>query len=120
MRFVIDEDLPRSLGPALQEAGHEVLDVRDHGLRGASDQQVFTFAQARQAVLVSEDLGFANLLRFPLNSHHGLIVGRFPTTLATSLVVREIVRALGTLTPADVSGALVIIETGRIRRRGAE
>ena len=39
-RFVIDEDMPRSTGVALVEAGYEVKDVRDHGHRGASDEEI--------------------------------------------------------------------------------
>jgi hypothetical protein len=35
MTFLVDEDLPRSVGAVLREFGHEVVDVRDIGLRGA-------------------------------------------------------------------------------------
>lgn len=35
--FVIDEDMPRSTAGVLAESGHEALDVRDCGLRGADD-----------------------------------------------------------------------------------
>ncbi len=37
MRFLVDEDLPRSIDSLLQEYGHEAIDVRDIGLRGAND-----------------------------------------------------------------------------------
>ena len=36
MQFLIDEDLPRSTGNLLRLYGHEAIDVRDIGLRGAS------------------------------------------------------------------------------------
>ena len=36
-RFLIDEDMPRSLAKVLRAKGFEVLDVRDCGLRGRSD-----------------------------------------------------------------------------------
>lgn len=117
MRFVLDEDMPRSLGRALLSAGHEVLDVRDHGRRSRDDDDVFRFAQQNAAVLVSEDLGFANLLRFPLGTHSGIAVGRFPSKLSTTAVVKEVVSAMSLFTPDDLRGALVIIEIGRIRIR---
>jgi predicted nuclease of predicted toxin-antitoxin system len=37
MKFLIDEDLPRSLGLLLTNYGHDAIDVRDIGLRGASE-----------------------------------------------------------------------------------
>jgi len=39
-RYLVDEDLPRSLARRLGEAGVDAVDVRDVGLRGASDEQV--------------------------------------------------------------------------------
>jgi hypothetical protein len=33
-RFLVDEDMPRSTSVVLREAGHEVEDVRDAGLKG--------------------------------------------------------------------------------------
>ena len=78
MRFLVDEDLPRSLAVALRSAGHEALDVRDIGLRGHSDQDVFRAAQQRGAVLVSGDRGFANILSHPPGSHAGILIAHFP------------------------------------------
>jgi len=120
MRFVLDEDMPRSLGRALTSAGHDVLDVRDHGLRGRDDEDVFRFAQQNAAVLVSEDLGFANLLRFSLGTHSGIVIGRFPSKLSTTAIVKEVVSAMSMFTTEDLHGALVIIEIGRVRIRRPE
>ena len=117
MRFVIDEDMPRSLGPALASAGHEVLDVRDRGLRGRTDDEVFRYAQDQAAALISEDLGFANLLRFPLGTHHGIVVPRFSTSVPPKIVVEGTVRALAGLAPADIRGALIIVEPHQVRIR---
>jgi len=39
LKFVIDEDLPRSTGIILRESGYDVLDIRDHGLRGKTTRQ---------------------------------------------------------------------------------
>jgi len=117
MRFVIDEDMPKSLTLALIEAGHEALDIRDQGLRGASDEKVFQFAQQHAACVITEDLGFANVLRFPLGEHHGIIVGRFSSRLHTQTVVTQILQTLETLTETEIHEALVIVEIGQCRIR---
>lgn len=70
--------MPRSTGKLLKECGYEVKDIRDHGLRGAEDERVYRFAQENRAALITGDLGFGNILRFPLGSHFGIIIARFP------------------------------------------
>ena len=40
LRFLIDEDMPRSLAEVLRTKGFEVLDERDCGLRGGSDDEI--------------------------------------------------------------------------------
>lgn len=40
-KFLIDEDLPRSLARGLREHGLEAADVRDLGLRGAPDERIW-------------------------------------------------------------------------------
>lgn len=51
IRFIIDEDMPRSTARVLVERGVECLDIRDCGLRGKSDKEIFEFAQKEKAVL---------------------------------------------------------------------
>lgn len=49
MNAVIDEDLPRSFAIVLHSLGLTALDVRDHGLRGKSDEKVYKFAQKKES-----------------------------------------------------------------------
>lgn len=106
--------MPRSTAPALRAAGWEAVDVRDVGLRGRSDDEVFQEAQRRGAVLVTEDMGFANVLSFPLGSHAGIVVLRVPNELPARLVSQELIRALA---DESLTGALLIVEVGRSRLR---
>jgi predicted nuclease of predicted toxin-antitoxin system len=116
-KFLVDEDMSRSTAVVLRQAGHEAEDVRDVGLRGHSDQEVFDRAQAQGAILVTADKDFANILRFPLGSHAGIIVSRVPDRLPTQRVNEELLQALGRLKGQDLKGTLVIVEIGRIRIR---
>lgn len=115
--FLVDEDLLRSTAVALREAGYTALDVRDVGLRGQSDANVFAFAQARGATLLTADKGFANVLSFPLGAHAGLVVVRVPNELPTLSVNQQILRALTDLDGMDLKGLLIIVEVGRTRIR---
>jgi predicted nuclease of predicted toxin-antitoxin system len=115
--FLIDEDLPRSLAIALQKAGFSAEDVRDAGLRGKPDADVLKYAVSKGLALVSEDMGFSNILRFPVGTHSGIVVARFPNELSTTVLNGEIVGVLSSLAIEEIEGSLIIIEPGKIRIR---
>lgn len=77
-RFLVDADLPRSLARHLRTAGFQAEDVHDIGMRKSPDDDIFIYAVSHALVLLSGDLDFGNILRFPLGSHPGIIVVRFP------------------------------------------
>jgi predicted nuclease of predicted toxin-antitoxin system len=117
--FLIDEDMPRSTAVVLRQAGHSVEDVRDVGLRGRSDQEIFQYAQSQGAILLTADKGFSNIVRFPLGTHAGILVVRVPNELPTQAVNHEVLRALQDLESEDLAGLLMIVELGRTRVRRA-
>jgi predicted nuclease of predicted toxin-antitoxin system len=116
-RFLVDEDLPRSTARALRSAGYETEDLRDVGLRGHTDEQVFAYAQAHSLTLMSADMGFTNPWRFPSRAHAGIVLIRLPNELTTDAMNREILSALATLADESLTGLLIILELGRIRIR---
>jgi len=80
-RFLVDEDLPRSLAPVLRAAGLSVEDVRDIGLRGQPDDTILAYATTHGFAVLTPDVGFGNLVRLPLGSHtatlaHPVLMGR--------------------------------------------
>ena len=117
LRFLIDEDMPRSTVVALRTAGYAADDVRDVGLRGHRDTDIFAHAQRVHAVLVSCDKGFANTLTFPVGSHAGIVVVRIPDEAPPAELNRELLHALSQLRDEPLAGCLVIVEVGRIRIR---
>ena len=117
--FLVDEDLPRSLAPALVAAGFQATDVRDEGLRGRPDDEVFDFAIKNDRTLISADMGFANIFRYALGSHSGIVVSRFPNEVSTATLNAAIVAAMKDLDESDIRGSLVIVEPDRIRLRRA-
>ena len=116
-RFLIDENLPQSLVAGLRNAGIESVHVVAAGLRGASDDVVFQYAQTNELALVSGDVGFSNLFRFRLGTHAGIVVIRFPNDVPIGSLNRAVVDALQSLSPEPLRGSLAIVEPGRIRRR---
>ena len=101
----------------LEEIGHEILDIRDFGLRGAPDEAIYDFAQKEQAVLFSGDLGFANTVRFPIGSHCGIVILRFPNNLPTPMVNGIVKTLLMNMYSEDYHGNLIILSPHRLRIR---
>lgn len=101
----------------MREAGYEADDVRDLGLSGHTDREVFERAQSLSAVVLSGDSDFANILLFPPGSHAGIVVSRIPDDVSTDAFNRKLLAGIKQLSEGDVRGALVIIEIGQIRIR---
>ena len=116
-RFLVDEDLPRSLLRELRDGGFDSRDVREVGLQGKTDDEVLAWAVSQGFALLTGDVGFGNLLRFRLGSHAGIVIARFPTEFAVGALNRAILESLSGLSPQEIDGNLVIIEPGRIRVR---
>lgn len=117
IRYRLDADLPRSAAEALRQLGCEVVDVRDIGLGYASDDSVFRYAVTHGYILVTADKGFTSLLRFPLGTHPGLIVARFPQHTPAHRKSRILARWIARLAEGDVAGNLLIVEPRGVRVR---
>jgi len=111
--FLVDESLPRAVTRALA-AAHDVIDVRDIGLRGATDDAIAARARADSRIVASGDLDFSNALRFPPGTHPGIIVARFPDVLAPAAMAAVIVAAIAEV-GIDLNAAITIIEPTRVR-----
>ncbi len=116
-KFVIDEDMPRSTAKLLKFSGFEAFDVRDYGLRGKDDGEIYKFSQTNRAVLLTGDLGFGNLLHFPLGTHSGIFIAHFPNEISTAELNNQIIKAILSLKEDEFNGNLIILEPGKLRIR---
>jgi predicted nuclease of predicted toxin-antitoxin system len=115
----LDENLDVRLATLLADAGHDAATVRQEGLCGARDEQVFEAARTEDRALITLDLDFANPIRFPAAGSAGVIVIRTPRPLL-SLIEATLRQALPRLSSEAVKGKLWIVEPGRIREYEAE
>ena len=70
MRFLIDANLPRAVIAALERAGHQVEFARDVGLGTAPDEQIAAHARESGAALLTRDMDFADVRRYPPTGKH--------------------------------------------------
>lgn len=120
MRFLIDEDLPRSVGDLLRRYGHEAVDVRDIGLRGAKDSQIAFYAQNKSLCIVTGDFDFSDIRNYPPKEYAGIVVLSIPKD-ATAPFILNLLEAFlqqNELIP-KLPGRLAIVEPGRAMVRRA-
>lgn len=116
LRFLTDEDVPRSTARVLRDAGFDALDVRDVGLRGKSDTRVYAYAQQEKRLLITCDMGFSNILKFPPTQSIGLLVIRIPDSESIDRFNHEVLQAIITV-GENLREYLAIVEIGKVRLR---
>ena len=116
LRFLTDEDIPRSTARVLRDAGFDALDVRDVGLRGKSDALVYAYAQREERLLITCDLGFSNILKFPPEQSMGLLVIRSSDNESIDRFNHEVLQAV-TEIGENLRKHLAIVEIGKVRLR---
>ncbi len=117
MIFKLDENLSRRVQEILQEAGHDATTVPGQGLSGISDEDLSDVCKGESRCLITLDLDFADLLRFPPQQMPGIVVMRYPgrvTWAALELLTRNLVQHLKNDSP---EGSLWVVEPARIRIR---
>ncbi len=65
MKFLVDEDLPRSACELLRIYGHEAVNVRDVGMRGAKDSFIASYARREKLCLLTGDFDFSDIRNYP-------------------------------------------------------
>jgi predicted nuclease of predicted toxin-antitoxin system len=116
-RFLIDEDCPLSLESLLLSKGYNTIHVKTCGLSGAKDPDLFLFAQKEQRIIISRDLGWANIKNYPPYTHCGLIILRLPFE-STAIEIRQVVEQfIETVDILEIAGSTVIVDKNKFRIR---
>lgn len=114
MKLKLDENLDARLAEPLRMAGHDATTVEEQRLKSIDDDALLALCQSEDRIIVTLDLDFGNILRYPPSRSPGIVVLRGPSQQfsATRLLIEALVRALGIESPR---GRLWIIEHGRLR-----
>lgn len=120
LRFFADHCISNAIIERLRAGGHKVLRLRDHIDCDAPDPQVIVKAQELEALLLSLNGDFADIVTYPPARYRGII----------ALEVRDHPEVIGALLDRfesyilihpemeEYRGKLIIAEPHRIRIRG--
>jgi len=115
MNFKLDENFGTRTQRVFRDAGHQVKTVRDQALQGCSDQRLYEACCSEGYCLVTLDLDFSDVIRFPPNEAHGIAVVRVPRNPSLALLEQLVRQFLQALTQRSIEQRLWIVEVGRIR-----
>ena len=116
MKLKIDENLPTEAARLLREAGFDALTVADPQLNGVDDAVIYAVCQGEQRILVTLDVGFANIQAYPPDRSTGIIILRLREQ-SRPAVLAAIQSAIALLELEPIDGRLWIVDEQRIRIR---
>ena len=117
MRFKLDENIGSRTAHLFPEAGHDIETIFNEGLSGANDEVILETCIREGRCLVSLDLDFADVVRFPSHRTAGIAVLRLPNDVSLRLMERLVRDLLRLLKTEPIVGRLWTVEAGRIRVR---
>lgn len=74
MRVKLDENLPADLAELLRSANHDVVTLPEEELGGAKDPIVSAAVTQEDRLLMTFDLDFADIRKYPVGTHAGIVV----------------------------------------------
>ncbi|MCX7012238.1 MAG: DUF5615 family PIN-like protein [Candidatus Sumerlaeota bacterium] len=119
LRFFADHCVPNSVTRTLRDAGHEVLRLKDHLRRDSGDRAVLAKAQELNAILVSLNGDFTDIVTYPPSRYKGIValqVKNHPEAIP-AIMRRFMGYTSAHPEMSDYMGQLLLVEAHRIRIR---
>lgn len=110
----LDENLGLAHKNLLRELGYEADRVYDEGLSGASDEEVWRVVRAEGRLLITLDLDFSDVRRYPPGTHPGILLIRANSN--SSVAVLEILRRVASEGSLDSLAGCLAVADGRWTR----
>ena len=119
MKFFADHCVSNSVVETLRNAGHEVVRLKEHLPVEMEDSVVIAKAQELDAILLSLNSDFADIVAFPPAKFKGIValLMRNRPALTGTLMKRFLSYMELHPSPDHYQGKLIWVEPGRIRVR---
>jgi predicted nuclease of predicted toxin-antitoxin system len=113
--FLIDECVSIQTEKFLENLEYKTVNVQDHQLSGATDEEIFKLAEDKQYVLVTYDKGFGNIIEYPPSSHSGIIILKVKNRSSMERCHRVLKRLLSR--EKEFKSTLFVIDENKYRKR---
>jgi predicted nuclease of predicted toxin-antitoxin system len=119
MKLKLDENLSRHLKPLLTKVGHDVVTAADENLLSCSDTEIAATALREERMLLTLDVEFADLRKYPPGSHPGIILFR-PPSFGPLSVNKFIIDFLKSADLSRLTSCVAIVDPVNVRVRSPE
>jgi len=116
VRIKLDENLPATLAARLRQLGHDADTVQEEGLCGRDDETVWEAAQREERFLITQDLDFSDMRKFPPGTHAGLLLVRLQEA-SRRQIERRVMDLFATEAVETWAGRLVVATGVKLRTR---
>lgn len=120
MKFKLDENFGTRTQHLFRLTNHDVQTLHDEGMQSCSDEKLYNICREEGRCLVTLDVDFADVTRFPANETKGIAVFRVPQNPSVAILeqlARDFLKLLGEV---SIEKHLLVVEVGRIRIHQAE
>jgi predicted nuclease of predicted toxin-antitoxin system len=119
LRFFADQCVPYSVIRALRDEGHKVLILKEHIPSNSPDSVVIIKAQELDAILISLNGDFSDIVTYPPSNYKGIIalqVKNHPEVMP--MLMKKLIKYFIAHPEMDqYKGKLLLVEVHRIRIR---
>ena len=116
MPVLLDHCVPRKFLTLIASWGYEASLLSEHSKPDIPDGEVVAIAQQLDAVFLTVDMDFSNILTYPPQDYAGIVVIRYQARNEAQ-VIDALRQALEDLYRDDLRGALVVISEDHYRVR---
>jgi predicted nuclease of predicted toxin-antitoxin system len=116
VKFLIDMPLSPALATWLADRGHDAVHAAGLGLHRATDSEIMARAKQEARTVVTADLDYPRLLAVARASEPSLILFRTGSWSEPEVRIR-LDEILATLTEADITCSIIVVDRDRVRRR---
>jgi len=116
MNFLTDECVYNITTQLLRSWRHDVLTTQEVGLAGKPDENILAYAVEHKRILLTIDMDFSNIRRFPPANHTGIIVLKIRPRIVEK-VHQVLAQVLRDIDMEKLGKSLVIIDQSKYRIR---
>ncbi|MBY0432913.1 MAG: DUF5615 family PIN-like protein [Cyclobacteriaceae bacterium] len=119
-KIKLDENFPPAFLTLFQNELIDASSVYLQNISGAGDDLVYKICQEEKRALVTFDLDFANIIRYPAHETEGIIVCRIRRKINLDYIRMLCLTLVKVISENDLSGKLFIVEGKKVRIRKSD
>jgi|SRR3989344_9181460 len=119
MKFLLDANLPYSSADIFKNFNRKTEHSRKIGLGKVTDKEIIKYAIKNNQILVTKDLGFGDIRKYPIKEHKGIIILRVPFYYVAKQINEVLFNFLESIKKRkiEIENSLTIIEINKFRIR---